>query len=153
MSEVETVTLKEFVRRIPPEREVPGYSYLSGLDVKGTILAIEDVYPVERKMRLMLFQSGDGWACVAEVPLHPDKGNVAYVRFSPLSFIALYNERHQYCRINNADCRVELLQDVKQPAIYRHDAMLPMEMRYDPKTDTFKKSIIYYNGPIPSETA
>lgn len=142
------VTLREFVARIPHHKQVPGYAYLSEWDVKGAILAMEHVCPVDRRMRLMLFQSDDGWACVAEVPLRPEHGNEVYVRFSPLGFIALWNAQRDYCRIDKAHCQVELLQDVREPQIFRHPAMMPMEMKYDPKTRKFNKRIIYHTETV-----
>lgn len=148
MNAAQHLSIKDFVGQIPIDKQVPGYAYLSGIDVKGAILAMEHVCPVERRMRLMLFQAKDAWACVAEVPLQEQHGHVAYVRFSTLGFIALWNTQAEFCRIAKAHCRVELLQDVAGSTVVRHPAILPMEIRFDEVTKVFKRKIIYHTGQV-----
>ncbi len=148
MSGAKEMKLREFAAQIPMAQRVPGYAYLSDWNVKGAILAMEGVHPVDREMRLMLFQKGADWACIAEVPMRPDRGHVAYVRFSILGFIGLWNENRGHCAIGSAHCRVELLADVTDPFVFRHASMMPMELSLENRTRRFKKSIIYHTGRV-----
>lgn len=140
------VSILEFIRSIPPGKTVPGTSWITDGHIRGTIEAMQFVDPIDRSLRLFLAQDGPNWNCVAEVPLQENRGQVAYVDFSILSFIAAWNAGQEHCRIRTADIRLELLLDVRDPVIHRHPSMMPMEIRYDHKGKIFKKRIVYPSG-------
>jgi hypothetical protein len=138
----------EFVRNIPADKIIPGTSWTTDGQMRGTIEAMQHIDPLDRKLRLILTQDGERWICMAEVPIHENRGRHAYVNFSLLSYVAIWNERREYCRIRNADVQIDMLLDVSHPTVYRHPSMRPMEIQYDKKTSLFKKRMIYHNGSM-----
>lgn len=148
----EKQSLVDFVRSIPAAKTVPGTSWITDGHMRGTIEAMQHLDPTDRTLRLIMVQDGDAWISLAEVPLHEKRGRIAFVQFSLLSFIAAWNERRDRCRIRNGDIKIELLLDVRDPYVYRHPSMMPMELTFNKKSSLFEKSMIYPTGIIAEST-
>ncbi|GHE73919.1 hypothetical protein GCM10019059_36850 [Camelimonas fluminis] len=69
-------------------------------------------------------------------------GPVFYA-FSLLSFIRLWNEGEHGISLSAAGNEIHLGHDLVQPLLYRHPAIIPMEISYNHQRDKFERAMIY----------
>lgn len=119
--------------RIPTTDWNGGFGYIE--DEKITI-PVQDPLSLE----IALAQAGDVWACVAKC--NGTNQTQTYFTFSILSFIGLWNGI-QPVRQTEPTCTIELFNSVVEPILYRHPAIMPMEMSFCRSAEKFNRSMIY----------